>query len=816
MPAQAMWRSTPVVLALTVIAGSMVSPASTEGSTVRFRTDAELVALSERVVHGRVLRQRTERPRGAAGSIYTVTTLAVLEDLTGIPGETLEVWELGGVFGGEAMLVGGAVTYVVGAEVLVCLERGRLGYRSIAMGFSKFDVEPIMAAGGASNGRLSRGLRDTTVIGGSLPRDERTLSEFRDLTSRVRGVRPARNRGAELLEPEERTSQSFTQLIYGNGLGARWVEADSGTPVRWYLNTSAPSPLISGSGASELQTALAAWTAPASATLALQYAGTTLQNAPGGSTGDADGPWNGIPSTGTGVVTFEDPYDEISGGILALGGGWVTAPPNGGGTVNGTVFNKFTRGFVLFQNASDLPPSFRQSQNFARVLEHEIGHAIGLGHSDAGSANIMYASCCSGSTPLAPQLGPDDLAGLNFIYPSGAAPPPPPPPPPPACAYAISPTSLAASFHAGNSSVVVATTASCTWTATSNSSFLTITGGGSGSGNGTVTFHFAPNTSKTPRTRTLTIAGRTFSVNQAAAPARGIPDVDGDGLADLTVFRPGTTEWFVRKSSSHYGYGDYLSFQWGLDGDTPLAADFDGDGAMDLTVFRPSTGEWFIRNSSSGYSYAYTSFQWGLSTDVPLVADFDGDGRTDLVVYRPSTGEWFIRYSSQAYGYPFTSFQWGLPGDTPIVADFDGDGRTDLTVYRPSTREWFIRFSSSEYSYSTWVSYTWGLPDDVPLAADFDGDGRTDLVVYRPSDGTWYMRFSSSAYSFATWTSYRWGLPDDTPIVADFDGDGRSDLVVFRPSSGEWFVRYSTTEYSYSGFATYQWGLPEDVPMMPR
>jgi hypothetical protein len=391
-----------------------------------------------------------------------------------------------------------------------------------------------------------------------------------------------------------------------------------------------------------------------------------------------------------------------------------------------------------------------------------------------------------------------------------------PPPPPPACTYAISPTSLSASFHAGSSSVAVTTAAGCAWTATSNSSFLTITGGASGTGNGTVTFHYAPNTSKLPRSRTLTIAGRTFTVNQSAAPARGIPDVDGDGYADLTVFRPGTGEWFTRKSSSNYSYADYLTFQWGIEGDLPLPADFDGDGAMDLTVFRPSTAEWFVRYSSTGYSYAFASYQWGLSTDIPLVADFDGDGRTDLVVYRPSTGEWFVRYSSQEYSYAFATFQWGVPGDQPVVGDFDGDGRTDLTVYRPSSGEWLIRFSSSEYSYSTWTSHSWGLADDVPLPADFDGDGRTDLVIYRPSDGNWYVRFSTSEYSFADWTSFQWGVPGDTPLVSDFDGDGRTDLTIFRPSSGEWFVRYSSTGYSYSGFGTYQWAAAGDVPIMPR
>jgi hypothetical protein len=402
----------------------LLSARAVDGSTVIYRTDAELVMLSDRVVHGRVLRQRTERPDGPDGAIYTVSTLAVLEDFTGTAGNEIEVWELGGSFGGETMWVGGAVTYDAGSTVLVCLERGRFGLRSVAMSFSKFDVEPTPTADGSLDGRLRRNLADTSVLGAPALRSaELTLAEFRELTARLRGVTPRRNRSAALLEAEGGVQAGFTFLG-----PFRWTEADSGTPVNWYLNTSAPSPLTSGNGIAELQTALQAWTAPSTASIVLQYAGTTNQ-------ADADGPWGGIASTGTGVVTFEDPNNEITGSTLAVGGGFGFSG-GAGGTVNGTSFGKFTRGYVIWQNAADLSSSFKQTTNFARVMEHEIGHTIGLGHSAEGTTNIMHPSCCASNAPVAPAIGPDDLAGLNFIYPSSST-----PPPPPVCSYTISPTS---------------------------------------------------------------------------------------------------------------------------------------------------------------------------------------------------------------------------------------------------------------------------------------------------------------------------------------------------------------------------------------
>ncbi len=266
--------------------------------------------------------------------------------------------------------------------------------------------------------------------------------------------------------------------------------------------------------------------------------------------------------------------------------------------------------------------------------------------------------------------------------------------------------------------------------------------------------------------------GDTTAVPWGAPGARPIPaDYDGDGRADLAVWRPreanGEGLWYILRSSDGVGVRQQLGAA--SSGDLPVPADYDGDGRADLAVWRrvEGTGEgvWYIQRSSDDQIVRQ---QWGAAGDVPVPADYDGDGRRDIAVWRGGT--WYILNSRDA---SIRVQQFGEATDVPVPGDYDGDGRADLAVWRPATGEWLILLSND----NAIRRQGWGAPGDVPIPGDYDGDRRADLAVWRPVTGEWWVVRSSDGAI----TSQAWGAPGDVPLPLDHDGDGSADLTVYRP-----------------------------------
>ena len=101
------------------------------------------------------------------------------------------------------------------------------------------------------------------------------------------------------------------------------------------------------------------------------------------------------------------------------------------------------------------------------------------------------------------------------------------------CAITLSPVSVTVAATGSSASVTVAGSIACSWTATSSVQWISITAGGSGTGNGTIQYTVAPNTSTTERSGVITVAGRTFSVTQAATTAapQCNPSLSSNGMS---------------------------------------------------------------------------------------------------------------------------------------------------------------------------------------------------------------------------------------------------------------------------------------------
>jgi Metallo-peptidase family M12B Reprolysin-like len=279
------------------------------------------------------------------------------------------------------------------------------------------------------------------------------------------------------------------------------------------------------------------------------------------------------------------------------------------------------------------------------------------------------------------------------------------------------------------------------------------------------------------------VSDTNFTVTASAVTNKTPFDFDGDGKADISVYRNGI--WYLQRSTA-----GFAGVSFGISTDKTIVADYDGDNKADIAVYRATATDglpdYYILKSSDN---TLTGTAWGTTGDIPAAGDFDGDNKADYAIFR--NGTWYILSSQTGI---VRVEQFGLAGDRPVAADFDGDNKTDIAVYRNGT--WYVNRSNLGVA-----TVQFGLAGDIPTQADYDGDGKADYAVYR--NGTWYLLRSNLGF-----TALQFGVSTDVPVAADFDGDGKADVSVFRPADGDWYLLRSQ-----AGVFITHFGLNGDKPI---
>jgi hypothetical protein len=385
-------------------------------TTYMMMSDQALTDRAAAVVDVKVVGVEPAPFNGPVATDYLVEVNRVLKGT--LSGSTVVVRVPGGLGpNGVGLKIWGAPEFAEGERALLFLIPGNDGaYRILHLMLGAFHERE-------TTGRLKvlvRDLSEAHAIGSPGPDPVRNLDKFAEwVTDRGLGV----ERAADYLVSGSPAAlallpRKFVLLQTASGINIRWFRFDTGGTVNWQVNEGGQQGLSLPDTIGAFQTSLATWNNDAATNIRYNYLSTT--SAAKGLTEPDD----------TNSILFNDPFagqegrevagffDCSAGGIIAIGGPWFfsSTRPYGGKQFHETV----EADIVTNDGTACLFGDNRKAAE--EVFTHELGHTLGLGHSQIRDAT-MFASVHNDGRGS--RLHPDDIAGIGVLYnASGSGPKP--------------------------------------------------------------------------------------------------------------------------------------------------------------------------------------------------------------------------------------------------------------------------------------------------------------------------------------------------------------------------------------------------------
>lgn len=392
---------------------------ATLASTAIVPRDDEMVVESRAIITGRVI-DLSSAIDPNTNRVYSYIRIEVNTVLKGaIDEREIVLRELGGETAELGTMIFGMPKFELGQRVLLYLNTWPDGALRVHQGFlGKFNITVDV-----STGRLvvERRLEDQNVVIMAGSGDGTNRSELDAYTQMVMDLMSRNGKGMSDFEkryfsgvpmlarpsevPSIQPGKEFTPqwVLLSPPSPARWFQADSNQPVVFYVNPTG-APAFSQLRA-DVQAAMDAWST----------AGGSIRVAYGGTTSGC-----GVQlADGINTISFNncDGYFAASqscSGLLAVSG-IVRYLPGTTTNIGGTIYGKAVEANMSFSPYAIC--NFRNRCELQEVITHEMGHALGLGHSTDTNATMMpyvhFDNRCS-------SVMPDDVQGIRSIYPGGS------------------------------------------------------------------------------------------------------------------------------------------------------------------------------------------------------------------------------------------------------------------------------------------------------------------------------------------------------------------------------------------------------------